>query len=110
MVRVNASDIETFRDLAKSIKKSGMTIEQYADGHRIANILKILRIQDKQINNNIENSKGYNYYEFTSFIKEIYLNCKVHDFPPSQHSLGLKICLTVIFLIMIMILYLLNRN
>ncbi len=68
--RIGISDGEEIRDFAKTVKKSGLSVKQCADGFRTAQLMKKTGILSED-----ENDKDNN-EEFTSFVKEIYLNCK----------------------------------
>ena len=81
--RIDAPDIDELRDLAVIIRKSGMTIEQCAMGHRIICILKNLGISFDEKENDINSKDDQNYDNFFSFIKDIYLNCKDFKIAPS---------------------------
>jgi hypothetical protein len=67
------------------VKKSGITIEQCAEGYRMKNIMKNLGfiddIKDENVvdsisNGNVNGNRRINYDEFSFFVKEIYMNCK----------------------------------
>lgn len=81
--RIDAPDIDELRELAVIIRKSGMTIEQCAMGHRIICILKNLGISFDEKENDINSKDDQNYDNFFSFIKDIYLNCKDFKIAPS---------------------------
>ncbi|MGN6709710.1 MAG: hypothetical protein ACTHKF_10225 [Candidatus Nitrosocosmicus sp.] len=79
------SSVDEITDFTHIVKKSGITIEQCAEGFRMINILKELGVEasdiadgDKQDNDNYNNNDGLIF-----FIKEIYNNCKKLDIPPA---------------------------
>jgi hypothetical protein len=102
---IRAPDIKTLRNFAITVKKSGLSIQQCAQGHRMMQLMKGLGIDDDTdadadgyttgsnnssngISNdiNIEGKK----MDFPSFVKEIYSNCKNHDIPPAKISSWIK--------------------
>ena len=104
---IKAPEIEALRDFAITVKKSGLTMQQCAQGHRMAQLMKGLGIDDDDedadgyttvaiangssrigIGNdiNIEGKK----MDFPSFVKEIYSNCKNLDITPTIISSWIK--------------------
>ena len=94
---ISIPEIEALRDFAITVKKSGLTMQQCAQGYRMAQLMKGLGIDDDEedadgyttdsnsssngIGNdiNIEGKK----MDFPSFVKEIYSNCKNLGIPPA---------------------------
>ncbi len=81
--KIKLQDIDEIRDFTVLVKKSNISIEQCAQGFRLANILKNLGVDDGNDNsiyaedNDEKNNNNNNQYnEFSTFIQEIYLQCK----------------------------------
>ena len=78
---MSISAIEEIRNFTVLVRKSNMSIEQFAQGFRMINILKNLDIQegdnepfDVSDDNNIRSSQ---YNELSTFIQDIYLPAKI---------------------------------
>ncbi len=89
--KIKLQDIDEIRDFAVLVKKSNISIEQCVQGFRLANILKNLGVEDDNdksvyIENNDKKSNNNNsrYNEFSTFIQEIYLQCKNLRIAPSN--------------------------
>lgn len=72
-------------EFTRHVKRSGITIEQCAQGFRIINILKELKVEysdiadgENQDKDNINNNNGLIF-----FIEQIYTNCKKLQIPPA---------------------------
>lgn len=78
-------DIDEMREFSVTVRKSGISIGQCAQGFRMINILKNLGIHevDDDVDDGIDNKYGGNYNEFSSFIEDIYKNCKREGVTPS---------------------------
>ena len=101
---IKVPEIEALRDFAITVKKSGLSIQQCAQGYRMAQLMKGLGIEDEDgdadayttdsnsssngISNdiNIEGKK----MDFPSFVKEIYSNCKNLGITPTIISSWIK--------------------
>ena len=87
---IGIPEIEALRDVIITIKKSGLSIQQCAQGFRMAQLMKDLGIDDEDWDadgytrgsNNSSNGSGSDIniegkkMDFPSFVKEIYSNCK----------------------------------
>jgi predicted transcriptional regulator len=82
---------EEIRDFAILVKKSDISIEQCAEGYRMENLMENLGItnyiDDEDVvdaNSNIKSNSNrrIHYNEFSSFVKEIYMNCKNYGIKP----------------------------
>src|SRR6476660_6744209 len=91
--KINESDLDEVRDFSSLVKRSSISIEQCAQGFRMLNILKSIGIignlgvvdddynnESKDIDNHINND---NFNQLTSFIEEIYNNCKKLEISPT---------------------------
>jgi hypothetical protein len=101
---IKVPEIEALRDFTITIKKSGLSIQQCAQGYRMAQLMKGLGIDDEDwdadgyttgsnsssngISNDI-NIEGKR-MDFPSFVKEIYSNCKNLDITPTIISSWIK--------------------
>jgi hypothetical protein len=86
-LRIGIPNIEELREFAILVKKSNISIEQCAEGYRMKNLMNslgiiddITDIQDVDSNGNsnidINSNRRIRYDEFSTFVKEIYVNCK----------------------------------
>jgi hypothetical protein len=86
-------NVEELRDFAVLVKKSDISIEQCAEGYRMKNLMNSLGITDDindiqgvytigNSNIDINSNRRINYIEFSSFVKEIYMNCKRFGIKP----------------------------
>jgi hypothetical protein len=75
--------IDELREFSVTVRKSGISIGQCAQGFRMISILRNLGIQDGDDDDGIDNKYGGNYKEFSSFIEDIYKNCKREGVDPS---------------------------
>ena len=93
--KIAIPDIDGIIDFIVLVRKSNMSIEQCAQGFRMTNILMDLGIQDDNavyvyddngnINSNSNGDIGNNQYnELSTFIENIYLNCKNLGVTPSN--------------------------
>ena len=109
--RIDAPDVDTLRDFSVVLKKSGMTVEKCAQGLRCIQILSKFGISDDPDINydselNTDSEKSYSSSDkldkevhadtssnfgnsksidnFSSFITELYNNCKRHHVNPSS--------------------------
>ena len=89
--KIAASDFDEVRKFVTLYTKSNMSIEQCAQGFRMANILKNFGIQYD--NNNLDGDDTYdnNYNALSTFIEDVYKNCKVLGFHRPLYPHGLKI-------------------
>jgi len=99
--KINESDLDEVRDFSSLVKRSSISIEQCAQGFRMLNILKSIGIignlevvddndynnESKDIDNHINND---NFNQLTSFIEEIYNNCKKLEISPTFIALWIK--------------------
>jgi hypothetical protein len=81
--KIAIPDIDGIIDFIVSVRKSNMSIQQCAQGFRMTNMLMDLGIQDDDAvyvyddNSNSNGDIGNNQYnELSTFIENIYLNCK----------------------------------
>jgi hypothetical protein len=90
--------VEELRDFTIAVKKSGISIGQCAEGYRMVQLMENLGITDdgneddggvKDDLNNNNNSSGdisrhrIDYNEFSTFVQEIYMNCKNFKIKPA---------------------------
>ncbi|MDQ6723299.1 MAG: hypothetical protein M3Z01_03430 [Thermoproteota archaeon] len=84
---IGISGIEETRDFAIKVKKSGISVAQCAEGYRMYQIIKNLGVVDGDFYGDITTKEdfgigGYsnrdriNPMEFSTFVQDIYLNCK----------------------------------
>jgi hypothetical protein len=83
--KLGSTSADEIIDFTRLFKRSGITIEQCAEGFRMINILKELGIEygenedgEDRDNDDINNNNGLIF-----FIKQIYTNCKKLDIPPN---------------------------
>jgi hypothetical protein len=109
-MRIGVPEIEALRDFATTVKKSGLSMEQCAQGYRMVQLMKGLGIDNDDdeadadgytTGSNINSSgiglglgsditiKGKK-MDFPIFVKEIYSNCKNLGIPPANISLWIK--------------------
>jgi hypothetical protein len=89
--RIGISDIDEVRAFAITVKKSGLSIQQCAQGYRMSQLIKNLDIVDDDYDNITtkedvginNNSNRINPIEFSAFVQDIYLNCKKSGISPS---------------------------
>jgi hypothetical protein len=96
--KIGIPNVEELRDFTIAVKKSGISIGQCAEGYRMVQLMKNLGItvegnEDdggvKDDLNNNNNSSGdisrhrINYNEFSTFVQEIYMNCKNFKIKPA---------------------------
>jgi hypothetical protein len=81
--KIKLQDIDEIGDFTVLVKKSNISIEQCAQGFRLVNILKNLGIDEgndnsiyDKVNDKKNNNNDNKYNEFSTFIQEIYLQCK----------------------------------
>jgi hypothetical protein len=83
---INIPEIDELRAFAITVKKSGLSIEQCAQGYKTAQILKSLGVVD-DVDDENEYSRDIKAKEknigLPTFIEEIYLNCKNQGIPPA---------------------------
>jgi hypothetical protein len=84
--------IDELREFSVTVRKSGISIGQCAQGFRMINILKNLGIQegDSDGDNDMGNKNDWQYNEFHSFIEDTYKNCKREGVTPSIIPLWIK--------------------
>ncbi len=101
---IRIPEIEALRDFTITVKKSGLSIQQCAQGYRMAQLMKGLGIDDDDgdadgyttDSNNSSNGSGSDIniegkkMDFPSFVKEIYSNCKNLGIPPAKISSWIK--------------------
>ena len=101
---IRVPEIEALRDFAITVKKSGLSMQQCAQGHRMAQLMKGLGIDDDDEDadgyttgsNNSSNGIGNDIniegkkMDFPSFVKEIYSNCKNLGITPTIISSWIK--------------------
>jgi len=71
------------RDFSVTVRKSGISIGQCAQGFRMISTLKNLGIREGDDNHGIDNRYEGSYDEFSSFIEDVYKNCKRQGVEPS---------------------------
>ncbi|MER5176113.1 MAG: hypothetical protein ABJB76_04275 [Candidatus Nitrosocosmicus sp.] len=92
--KIGASDIDEIREFVGLSRKSNISIEQCAQGFRMMNILKNLGIENGDIatdddddnNDIVDNNRdgnNNNYKELSTFIEDIYKNCKKLNIQPA---------------------------
>jgi hypothetical protein len=90
---IGIPDVEELRDFSVTVRKSGISIDECVQGYRMVQLMKSLGIADDEdedgtvnvINNNNRSSSNNrigNYNEFSSFVQEIYMNCKKFGIKP----------------------------
>jgi hypothetical protein len=84
--KMGSSDFEEIKEFAGLLKKSGISIERCAKGFRTINILKGFGIENDDIDDNdgngiTDNSNGYK--EFSTFVEDVYKNCKTLNISPA---------------------------
>ncbi len=82
-LRIGKPDGEEIRDFAKRFRKSGLSVKQCVDGYRTAQLMRKTGILSED-----ENDKD-NSEEFTTFVNEIYLNCKDAGIDPPSLVRGI---------------------
>jgi uncharacterized membrane-anchored protein YhcB (DUF1043 family) len=82
--------IDELREFSVTVRKSGISIRECAQGFRMINVLKALGIHEGNVNDGIDNKYEGNYKEFSSFIEEIYKNCKREGIEPSIIPVWIK--------------------
>ena len=89
---IGVPDIDDLREFSVTVRKSGISIGQCAQGHRMISILKNLSIHegDGDGGNGIGNTYEGNYNDFESFIEDTYKNCKREGVPPSIITAWIK--------------------
>ncbi|MBA3978263.1 MAG: hypothetical protein H0X50_08750, partial [Nitrosopumilus sp.] len=80
-------NIEEVRDFAVTVRKSGMSIKQCAQGFRILQLLKIIGIGDD--NEDIKYDDDIT-HEISCFIETVYKNCKSLGIQPTIVPLWIK--------------------
>ena len=83
--RIGKHDAKEIREFVVLVKKSGLSIEQCAQGFRTAMLMKNLGINC----DSDDGGKDVN-EEFTTFVKEIYINCKNFGINPETLSKWVK--------------------
>jgi hypothetical protein len=96
--KIGIPNVEELRDFTIAVKKSGISIGQCAEGYRMVQLMENLGITDdgnkdddgeKVGLNNNNNSSGdisrhrIDYNEFSTFVQEIYMNCKNFKIKPA---------------------------
>jgi hypothetical protein len=86
--KMGSSDIGEIKQFAGLLKKSGISIEQCAEGFRTTNILKGFGIKNDDIEDDGDDSNGITgnsnaYKEFSTFVEEFYKNCKTLNISPA---------------------------
>jgi hypothetical protein len=96
-LRIGIPNVQELRDFAILVKKSDISIEQCAEGYRMKNLMNNLGITDdfndtkvvadgvgssSSSSSNINILGRIRYNEFSSFVKEIYVNCKNYGIKP----------------------------
>ena len=86
--KMGSSDIDEIKEFASLVKKSGISIDQCAKGFRTLNILKGFGIENEDIEDDdddddgiTDNSNGYK--EFSTFVEDVYKNCKTQNISPA---------------------------
>ena len=79
--RIGIPNVEELREFVVAVKKSGITIEQCAQGFRTAQAMKNLGIPVDG-NDDCNDDSHNNNKDFYFFVDEIYLNCKNLGIPP----------------------------
>jgi hypothetical protein len=82
---IGAPDIDELREFSVTVRKSGISIGQCAQGFRMINILKNLGIHEgdgDREGNDIGNKYDGDYNEIQSFIVDIYKNCRREGITP----------------------------
>jgi hypothetical protein len=81
--QIGIPDIDELREFSVTVRKSGISVGQCAQGFRMISILKNLGIHEGDDEDSTDNKHGGNYNEFSSFIEDIYKNCKREGVEPS---------------------------
>ena len=89
--KIGSSDIDEIKEFVGLVKKSGISIDQCAKGFRTINILKGFGIENDDIDDDddddddgngiTDNSNGYK--EFSTFVEDVYKNCKTLNISPA---------------------------
>jgi hypothetical protein len=82
--------IDELREFSVTVRKSGISIGQCAQGFRMISILKNLGIQEGDADEGTNNKNDGNYKEFSSFIEDIYKNCKREGVKPATIPAWIK--------------------
>jgi hypothetical protein len=86
--KMGSSDIDEIKEFVGLVKKSGMSIEQCALGFRTINILKGFGLKDENIEDGDDDGNGMtdntnDYKEFSTFVEDLYKNCKTLSISPA---------------------------
>ncbi|MGN6624755.1 MAG: hypothetical protein ACTHKK_11490, partial [Candidatus Nitrosocosmicus sp.] len=90
--KLGTASADEIIDFTRLVKKSGITVEQCAEGFRMINILKELGVEssDNTDGDNQDNEDISNNNRLLFFIEQIYTNCKKLEIPPDIIPLWIK--------------------
>ena len=85
--KISIPNIEEIRDFIDLVKKSSLSIEQCTQGFRMMNLLKNFGIDVEDsplhnVNSSIDDNNNSNDKQFSTFVVDIYENCKKLNIPP----------------------------
>ena len=87
--KMGSSDIDEIKEFVGLVKKSGISIDQCAKGFRTINILKGFGIENEDIDDDDDDdgngTTGINndHKEFSTFVEDVYKNCKTLNISPA---------------------------
>ncbi len=104
--RIGIPNVEDLRNFATDVKKAGISVGQCAQGYRMVQLMQNFGVADDG-NAEVANIRNYNgsggsdghghghgnqkyQLEFSTFVKEIYSNCKDLGIPPAIIPLWIK--------------------
>jgi hypothetical protein len=87
--KIGIPEIDEFIAFVITVKKSGISIAQCAQGYRMYQLMNSLGVADENNNNRIIRIEGKN-IQFHTVVQDIYLNCKILGIPPTILPLWIK--------------------
>ena len=84
--KIGSSDIDEIKEFVGLVKKSGISIDQCAKGFRTTNILKGFGIKNEDTDDDDGNGitgDNNDHTEFSTFIEDVYKNCKTLNISPA---------------------------
>ena len=96
--KITLQNVDEIRSFVVLANKSNITVEQCAQGFRLVNILKNFGIGEEESDNSSiyeegndkKNKRNSRYNEFSTFIQDIYLQCKNLGIASSNIILWIK--------------------
>jgi hypothetical protein len=80
---IGIPDIDQLRAFAITVKKSGMSIAQCAQGYRTAQLMKCLGVDDDDRDDSSSIKANGKTIDFQTFVEQIYFNSKNMGIPPA---------------------------